>query len=36
MIRCLNCGDSFADHEAYQRHQWHAHGGDLDKGEVYQ
>ena len=33
--RCLNCGETFADHEAYCRHRWHAHAGELDKGEVW-
>ena len=34
-IRCLNCQDTFADVEAYQRHQWNAHAGEPDHGEVF-
>jgi uncharacterized C2H2 Zn-finger protein len=35
MIECLNCGRTFESFEAYQRHDWHAHAGELNKGEVY-
>ena len=35
MIRCLNCHETFPDHEAYQRHQWRGHAGEPDKGEVF-
>lgn len=35
MIQCLNCGESFDGVEGYQRHQWTAHAGELDRGEAY-
>ena len=34
-IRCLNCDHTFPNTEAYQRHQWNAHGGEVDRGEYY-
>jgi uncharacterized C2H2 Zn-finger protein len=33
-IRCLTCGRTFHGREAYQRHDWREHGGDLDCGEA--
>lgn len=34
-VRCLNCGTTFADVEAYERHQWNEHGGELDRGVTF-
>jgi uncharacterized C2H2 Zn-finger protein len=34
-INCHNCWRVFTDTEAYQRHQWNAHAGEVDRGEFY-
>ena len=34
-IHCHNCWRTFTDVEAYQRHQWDAHAGEVDRGEFY-
>lgn len=34
MPLCFHCRDTFTGHEAYQRHWWRVHGGDLDHGDA--
>jgi hypothetical protein len=32
---CLNCREEFESLQAYHRHQWNAHAGELDRGEAW-